>query len=153
MERVHAASGAAVIPWDPRWIPAIADIALGSLGERYELSLYESIGRAWPDGQVVTALAGEPVGFLAAVVPQPGVARILMLAVRGRFRSQGLGSTLLREFLDRAARAGYRQVTLEVRRSNTRAIGFYQRWGFSITGVIPNYYSDGEEGYVMWRLL
>jgi ribosomal-protein-alanine N-acetyltransferase len=44
-------------------------------------------------------------------------------------------------------------ITLEVRMSNQRALSFYYRLGFMISGIIPNYYMDGESAHVMVRAL
>ena len=41
--------------------------------------------------------------------------------------------------------------TLEVRVSNRRAIGMYERFGFRSAGVRPRYYHDnGEDALIMW---
>jgi ribosomal-protein-alanine N-acetyltransferase len=42
-------------------------------------------------------------------------------------------------------------MTLEVRVSNTAAIGLYRRFGFAPAGVRAGYYGDdGEDALVMW---
>jgi ribosomal protein S18 acetylase RimI-like enzyme len=38
----------------------------------------------------------------------------------------------------------------EVRRSNHGALAFYQKTGFKIVGVIPNYYEDEDALIVQW---
>jgi ribosomal-protein-alanine N-acetyltransferase len=43
-----------------------------------------------------------------------------------------------------------RRMTLEVRPSNTAALGLYGKFGFHIEGRRPRYYSDGEDALIMW---
>jgi ribosomal-protein-alanine N-acetyltransferase len=75
--------------------------------------------------------------------------RVLMLAVKKEHRNHGLGTMLLNRFLLEGANRGVHIVSLEVRASNLPAIRFYQRLGFIMTGRIPNYYSNGEDGYTL----
>jgi ribosomal-protein-alanine N-acetyltransferase len=47
---------------------------------------------------------------------------------------------------------GARRATLEVRRSNEAARLLYERFGFSISAVRPDYYSKPvEDALVLWR--
>ena len=74
------------------------------------------------------------------------------LAVRPSLRRQGLATALLRQILDDAVQAGARRATLEVRCSNEAARRLYERLGFTVTAVRPNYYSQPvEDGLVLWR--
>lgn len=59
-------------------------------------------------------------------------AQIEMLFVEPELFGQGLGSALLRH-----ARARCGTVTLDVNEQNSRALAFYQRQGFVITGRSP----------------
>ena len=36
-----------------------------------------------------------------------------------------------------------------MRKSNTDGIRFYNRYGFGIAYALPNFYTDGEDGYKM----
>ena len=51
--------------------------------------------------------------------------------------------------IERALERGARNLTLEVRQSNTEAQGLYERFGFARVGRRPNYYRD-EDAVVMW---
>ena len=42
---------------------------------------------------------------------------------------------------------------LEVRVSNSTAVNLYTKFGFKLTKTIKAYYRDGENAYVMARLL
>jgi ribosomal-protein-alanine N-acetyltransferase len=46
-----------------------------------------------------------------------------------------------------------KQCFLEVRVTNTEAIGLYKKLGFEITRTIHGYYADGEDAYLMTKKL
>jgi ribosomal-protein-alanine N-acetyltransferase len=79
-------------------------------------------------------------------------AHINTLAVEESMRRQGIATALLEHVLADAARAGATQATLEVRRSNAAALRLYERLGFDVAAVRPNYYTQPEEdGLILWR--
>ena len=48
---------------------------------------------------------------------------------------------------------GVRLITLEVRTTNDDAIKFYGKFGFNIVHMIPDYYKDRENGYIMHKTI
>jgi ribosomal-protein-alanine N-acetyltransferase len=137
----------------PNDIPAVASIVREALRENYPTSLYLDIHRWWRDGFLIADLDGQPVGFLAAVVSAEGQARILMFAVAAGFRDRGIGTQLMNTFIAKCAERGLRRIELEVRKSNERGIRFYQRYAFEIGYVMPAFYTDGEDGFKMFKAL
>ena len=74
------------------------------------------------------------------------------LAMRPRFRTQGIGSALLTRVLDEARALGARRATLEVRASNEGARRLYERFGFYVAGTRRNYYTNPvEDALILWR--
>ena len=74
------------------------------------------------------------------------------VAMRPRFRGQGIGTALLHYVLAEATRLGARRATLEVRASNEGARRLYQRLGFYVAGTRRNYYSSPvEDALILWR--
>jgi ribosomal-protein-alanine N-acetyltransferase len=74
------------------------------------------------------------------------------VAVRPEFRRRGFASTLLEHVMDEAVRRGATKATLEVRRSNVAALRLYDRLGFSVSGVRPNYYANpAEDALILWH--
>src|SRR2546429_261002 len=140
-------------PFVPNDIPAVASIVREALRENYPTSLYLDIHRWWRDGFLIADLDGHPVGFLAAVISSDGQARILMFAVSAGCRRRGFGRQVMDAFVPRCAIRGIRQIELEVRISNDEAIAFYKRYGFEIAGVLEKFYTDGEDGYKMFKRL
>ncbi len=140
-------------PFIPNDIPAVASIVREALRENYPTSLYLDIHKWWREGFLIADLDGRPVGFLAAVVSAEAQARVLMFAVAAGFRDQGIGTQLMNTFLAACSNRGMRRVELEVRRSNLGGIKFYQRYGFEIGFVLPSFYTDGEDGYKMFKAM
>ena len=60
---------------------------------------------------------------------------------------------LLAEIINRARKAGFKSVLLEVRVSNTKARKLYERFGFKIVKRKERYYMDGEDAYIMIKML
>jgi ribosomal-protein-alanine N-acetyltransferase len=74
------------------------------------------------------------------------------LAVAPAARRTGLATFLLRQVMAEAARAGARKATLEVRASNTAALGLYSGLGFHVAAQRPRYYTQPEEdALILWR--
>lgn len=74
------------------------------------------------------------------------------LAVAPAARRTGLATFLLRQVMAEAVRAGARKATLEVRASNTAALGLYAGLGFHVAARRPRYYTQPEEdALILWR--
>ena len=74
---------------------------------------------------------------------------ILSIAVHPDYRGLGVGEKVLRENIKRLKELGAKKVVLEVRVSNTVAIRLYKKVGFEVSGLLKNYYWDGEDAYKM----
>lgn len=94
---------------------------------------------------------GEVMGFLVARLAGDEL-EILNVAVDPAARRQGVGSRLLEVALEASRERGARWAFLEVRASNSAAIGFYERHRFVLSGRRPEYYSaPREDGLVLSR--
>jgi ribosomal-protein-alanine N-acetyltransferase len=72
-------------------------------------------------------------------------AEVLNMAVRADRWHKGEGSALLSAALEELGLRGAKNVYLEVRESNTRAISFYEKHGFSRSGRRKGYYRAPDE--------
>ncbi len=78
-------------------------------------------------------------------------AHITTIAVDPIQRGRGVGELLLNALIDHAYELGARQITLEVRVSNTSAQRLYLKYGFQPAGTRTRYYTDnGEDALIMW---
>jgi ribosomal-protein-alanine N-acetyltransferase len=73
-----------------------------------------------------------------------GEAHILNLCIDPKFRQLGYGEGLLEEILERAVNAEVKEVFLEVRPSNSKAIALYNKKGFRQVASRPAYYQARE---------
>ena len=104
-----------------------------------------------PSGICLAATSGgRIVGYLVCS-RYDTVWHVMNVAVEPRLLRLGIASTLLEDLFAQADRPG-EQYTLEVRPSNTAAIGLYERFGFRAAGKRPGYYHDNrEDAVIMWR--
>lgn len=79
-------------------------------------------------------------------------AEILNIAVRPDARRRGVGSNLLVEAVVWSTDLRAERVLLEVRESNTSAIGFYERQGFRVAGRRRGYYATPAEDALLLEL-
>ena len=101
---------------------------------------------------LVAKLDGRLAGYSIACVEEK-TAEIDSIAVLPRFRGRGVARALLRETMSALRRRRVPACYLTVRRTNRDAISLYRRFGFVRTRTVPRYYSDGEHGWLMTRLI
>ena len=87
----------------------------------------------------------EIVGYIGSWISDNTT--ILNFCVKKEYRGKGIGRLLLEEVLK--IKEG--SITLEVRKSNLKAISFYEKNGFQSVLIRPNYYSNGEDAILMLR--
>ncbi|MDI6917398.1 MAG: ribosomal protein S18-alanine N-acetyltransferase [Thermoplasmatales archaeon] len=121
--------------------------------ENYEPALLMDFHSSWNDGFIVAEENNDVVGFILGISPAPNQARILILAVDEKYREKGIGATLLNAFIQACLIRNVKLITLEVRTTNEAAIRFYGKYGFCIVHMIPDYYKDGENGYIMHKTI
>lgn len=105
-------------------------------------------------GFLVAEDDSEIVGYVVADrVSDHGAAvgHVKDLAVVPDRRGEGIGSRLLSSALVEVYVAGADRVKLEVRESNDAAQALYESFDFELHHVLPGYYDDGEDAYVMVR--
>lgn len=77
-------------------------------------------------------------------------AEIATIGVSSSYQRQGIASQLLEKCIEEAEIKECENITLEVRQSNTKAIGLYKKYGFEEKAIRKNYYQDNhEDAYLM----
>ena len=73
------------------------------------------------------------------------------LAVAPGRRRAGIATALMRDVLARSQEEGAARATLEVRRSNGAARALYERLGFTVEAIRPDYYTNPrEDALILW---
>lgn len=98
---------------------------------------------------------GEILGYVVFMFAVDEV-HLLNISIAADYQRKGLGRGLLGVTMDIARGYNMRRMLLEVRHSNTAALGLYRDVGFRQIGLRHGYYSAGnarEDGIVMEYLL
>lgn len=105
------------------------------------------------DRQVITMLVdeidNEVIGFICGYFLD-GIGEIYNFVVDEKYQRQGIGTELLNEII--LINNAY-DINLEVRANNTKAINFYKKNGFEQISIRKNYYSNGEDGLVLKKVI
>lgn len=127
-------------------IPEMAEIALQCFSEPWsELSFREAIAHG---NIVLAAVSGErSVGFLTGSYVLDW-SDIYTIAVLERYRFQGVATALLEEFF-RILPDDVEIAALEVRVSNSGAIGLYRKMGFREVGRRRDFYRKPREDAIL----
>jgi [ribosomal protein S18]-alanine N-acetyltransferase len=118
-----------------------------SAGLRPEL-LQAELQRPWARCWVARDPAGDPLAYLTAWHVTDELL-VMNLATRSDRCRRGLGRAMMSTALQYARGHAISRVFLEVRRSNSAAIGLYRSIGFFAVGVRRRYYGDGEDAVEM----
>lgn len=78
-------------------------------------------------------------------------AHISHVIVLPTFQQQGIGTLLIKQWLELIKWFSSKQVTLEVRENNQVARHTYKKMGFKEMGIHPNYYTDNQENAILMQ--
>ncbi len=81
-----------------------------------------------------------------------GEVHIMNLAVHPDWRMKGIATRLVEETISISRQHGVKKLHLEVRRSNDPARRLYEKFGFKVITVRPNYYSQPREDALLMAL-
>ena len=142
-------------PFRPHDLVGALKLAQSSLGEEIPYSFFLQMSTLRPEYcKVARDVATRSLVGIIVGTREPGLGgRVLLFAVDPVSQGQGVGRALLRSLSTEMALENVRQVALEVRADNRRAIDFYVRHGFAVTGLQPGAYKDGSDAYVMTKAL
>lgn len=82
---------------------------------------------------------GQVVGYCIMSIAA-GESHLLNICLHRDWQGQGIAGQLMKNMLNLAKRHGAEVCLLEVRPSNTRAIGLYEKFGFAEIGLRKSYY-------------
>ena len=82
---------------------------------------------------------GQPVGcIMLCETDDPDIGQLRLFAVEKDYRRFGIGSALIRTFMEKARSSGYKKIILWTASPLTAAIRHYKRLGFQIVDSVEN---------------
>lgn len=96
----------------------------------------------------VAQMGEEIIGYISAKSVLDEV-DLWYIAVESQYQNQGIGSRLMKEFMDDMNLNGMQQITLEVRKSNQSAIHLYKKYHFKEISIRKDYYKNPVEDAVI----
>ena len=97
---------------------------------------------------------GQPVGVIHVVNKKQGTVKISPLIVDAAYRGKmGVGSVLLKHAEDFARSLDARQLYCTVASPNQKALQFFLRKGFLVTGTARNHYKMGVDEHMLYKQL
>jgi ribosomal-protein-alanine N-acetyltransferase len=160
-EKIHYVK---IRPATDKDLDYVIAINIESLPEHYPLSFWIEHLNKFGDVFYVAEVDEKVVGYILTRIEE-GTSffqhskkvkkgHIVSFAVREGYRGKGIASYLLSTILGILSKLyDVTEVYLEVRVSNVVAVNLYKKFGFTIIQVLPEYYLDGEDAYLMAKQL
>ena len=125
---------------------AVLDIEGESFNQPWSADKFVDFINLNNSSTTIATVNGVVVGYmLIERIPLPEGGEhlhIAHIAVSKAHRGNGIGSTMVNSLEGNT-------VTLNLRRSNTKAQSLYYELGFKIVRTLPQHYADGEDGFFM----
>jgi [ribosomal protein S18]-alanine N-acetyltransferase len=134
----------------PADLGAVHKLETASFPAPWRREFFESELRASGRLSLVATRRRQVIGYVFAMWIFDEM-HINKIAVLPDERRRGVADALMDRCLAFAREHGVTTMSLEVRQTNSGAIGFYQHLGFASSYVRPRYYPDGEAAVVMTR--
>lgn len=120
----------------------------------------ECFSSPWSEQGLEAELSNEQAFFFVAVISGEVAAYMGMhivldecyianVAVGNSYRRKGLGEALVKNALRVADENNCQFISLEVRKSNSKAISLYRKCGFEVLGERKDFYTDPKENAVI----
>jgi ribosomal-protein-alanine N-acetyltransferase len=105
-----------------------------------------------PDLCLVAEIDRSIAGYLVSRVLKDKL-DLASLAINPAYRRRGVGAALLEYAEMQMEKYKLKVIELEVRKTNSIALAFWQRMGFAVFGSQPDFYEDGEEAVLMRKFI
>ena len=139
-------------PWEQKDIEKIAEIERQSFSDPWTAEMLADTLR-FPVYHTFLAEDGGQVCGYGCLIVLFEDAELANIAVSPDARGTGVGKALMESMHEKAKALGAERMLLEVRVSNARAIGLYEKYGYHRYGIREKYYADGEDAYLMTKAL
>jgi len=129
------------------------------LPENYAPYFFMDLYERFPETFIVAEEDGELVGYVMCRIETGlpdfgllGIAKrghVISIAVLPEHQREGIGTALMNEAIVSMRVYKAKECYLEVRVSNTSGVKLYEKLRFEVSRVVHNYYTDGEDAYIM----
>ena len=116
--------------------------------EEIALGLSQRGAFAW-----VAEIQERVVAFVLAYQKKPLIGHIVTLDVHPDFRRQSIGCHLMDQAEQRLRERGAERIILEAGVQNDTALRFYEKRGYLRQRLLPHYYADRSDAYLMEKKL
>jgi len=99
---------------------------------------------------LVLEIDGAVEGYIGMWIDE--VSEIINFYVSKEYQGLGFGRMLLDFAVRACSGSGVKVLSLEVRKSNTKAIRLYESFGFIDSHIRDRYYEDGEDAIIMVKV-
>lgn len=131
----------------------VCEIELKSFPYPYPCQLFLVYHYLFPRLFLVAECDNEVVGYSVGTIEEGGRGHLISIAVEEVFRGRGLGKALVKEFESRIKALGVSRVFLEVSVNNEAALSLYKKLNYKVAKILPCYYPNGEDAYLMFKEL
>jgi ribosomal-protein-alanine N-acetyltransferase len=132
--------------------PGVYAVEKACFDDPYTEGLLNDLIKTQQEQFFVAADDGKIIGYaVGSANGEEG--HIVSVAVDPCHRRKQVGTTLLSALTAKLTAEGIKQIQLEVRKGNAGAITFYERMGYRIFSEIRHYYDDGEDAWVLRRIV
>jgi len=102
------------------------------------------------DGVFVAEIDGKVIGFAITIYRNWfNIAYLDYIQVKTEWINKGIGHKLIEKSINWSKEKGARIIYTETGKNNEKAIKFYQKHSFQITGYIPDYYRKGLDAVIL----
>lgn len=149
--------------FNPADLEAVININRVCLPENYAAYFFIDTYNTLPDTFIVAESQGRVVGYIMCRLEHgfsdlkklrfAKKGHIISVAVMPEYRRMGMGNSLVENAIAAFSALRADEIYLEVRITNYPAIELYKRMGFVVSRMIPRYYFDSSDAYVMSKAL
>jgi len=132
---------------------SVIKIASETLTEQYSPSLFNYFFETFPELFLVAEKHHKIIGFIVGIRFTDEIVRIVMLSILPSYQRQYFATELLNRLIITLKEENIKQISLEVKTNNEKAISFYKKHGFTIIDTIEKFYQNGENAFMMKRVL
>ena len=132
-------------------LKAVAEIESVSINPPWSYKAISDFAEYDTNRILVAKIDNKVVGYITYSVVLDEV-QIANVATHPDFRQQGVGKKLLTFLYEISKQNNMYVITLEVRQSNTPAIGLYEKCGYQEVGRRKNYYKNPAEDAILYNL-